>query len=147
MRLPRIVVDGEDSSRSRGLLVVSALHLAAEGLHGIAIAVMNADDPPMAAAVEVLQGETGLRIEPWPASVAPRNVLREARLFVSVAVDDTAHLPLGEAAALGVPVIAPVQFPAPHADADALALLRAAHDPKALAGRMLRALGRIAITA
>jgi hypothetical protein len=144
---PRIVVDGEDSARSRGLLVVSALHLAAAGLRDVRIDVMNAEDPTVATALEVLVWETGLRIAPWPSSVPPREVLREARLLVAVAVVGTEHLPIPAAAAAGVPVIAAVQFPAPEAGAATLGLLRAAHDPRALAGRLLRALGRADLAA
>jgi hypothetical protein len=136
----RVVIDAEDSGRARGLLLVSALHVAAPRLAGVVIEVLNGDDPSVGAALENLVWEAGLRVVVHPADTPPQPVLSGAALFVAVAVADARHLPLREAAAAGVPALVPVQFPSA-VDARALALVRAAHDPAELARRIVIFLG------
>ncbi|MBR0681569.1 hypothetical protein GXW74_13820 [Roseomonas eburnea] len=133
---PRLVVDGEDSDRGRGLLLLSALHLAAPHMRGTCVEVMNAEEPPMRAAIESLRWETGLNVR--ATLRAPEDVLPGAALFVAIAVAGADHLPLAQAAAAGVPVLVPLQFPSDDAPPGTLLLARAAHDPGFLAERMLR---------
>ena len=63
----------------------------------------------MRAAIESLRWETGLNVR--ATLRAPEDVLPGAALFVAIAVAGADHLPLAQAAAAGVPVLVPLQFP------------------------------------
>jgi len=134
----RIALDCEDSERSRGLLLISALHIAAPRLRSFGLVACNALTPPVRAAIEYLVWETGLDVQVSHAPLA--DVVADAGLLVAVAVEDTSHLPLASARQRRIPCIAPVQFPRAGAPFGASVLARAAHDPAALAARMVEAL-------
>jgi len=133
----RILADGRDGLEGRGLLLISALHLAARNLQGVEIRVLGGQDVVIEVAIEALRWDTGLSIGLVPPDADLRAELAGARLFVAVAARKTDHLPLAEVAAAGVSSLVPVQFPPAGAGASALALMRAAHDPRELARQIL----------
>jgi len=133
----RILADGRDDLEARGLLLISALHLAAPNLHGVEVRVLGGQDVVTQVAVAALRWDTGLSIALVPPDANIRTELAGARLFVAVATRNTDHLPLAEVAAAGVSSLLPVQFPPPGAGAATLVLMRAAHDPRELARRIL----------
>jgi hypothetical protein len=117
--------------------VISALHLAARNLQDVAIRVLGGQDIVIQVAVEALRWDTGLAISLVPPDADVRAELAGARLFVAVAARKTDHLPLAEVAAAGIPSLVPVQLPPPGAGTTALVLMRAAHDSRELACRIL----------
>jgi acid phosphatase class B len=137
----RILADGRDDSDGRGLLLLSAFHLAASGLQHAVIHVVHGHDTKLRAGVAALRWDTGLRI-----AIAPRDSdiaaeMAGARLFVAVAARNTWHLPMSQAGAAGVRCLVPVQFPQRGAGPAAVAWGRAAHDTRALGALIIAALG------
>ena len=137
---PRIAVDCEDSSRGRGLLAVSALHIAAPALRDFELAATNAADPVVQAAIEALVWETGLSVT--SSEDLPDRALERAVLFVAIAVRDTGHLPLARLSGRGIACLVPVQFPRGSEAFGTSVLQRAAHDPGALADHILEVVGK-----
>ena len=117
-------------------MVVSALHMAAPALRDFDLVATNGADPVVRAAIESLTWETGLPVRLHEGS--PEAALERAVLFVAVAVRETGHLPLAALHDRGIPSLVPVQFPGARAPLGLSALLlRAAHDPRTLAERIV----------
>jgi hypothetical protein len=137
----RLVINGADDLHSRGLLLLSALALAADQLAGVQVHILNGHDEVLRTAAACLTWDTGLHISSAPPDANPYAELAGATLYVAVATRSAAGLPLAAAEAVGVPSMVPVQFPGPDTDARTLSLVRAAHDPRLLAGLILDRLG------
>lgn len=135
-----VVADVADDAEGRGLLLLSALYMAMPALARVArFRLLRGHDTVLRAATEILAWDTGLQIDVEPAD-NPAEALEGATLFAAIAATGTAHLPLAQAASLGVPALVAVQFPDAAAGPATLALTRAAHDPRAFAARLLAAL-------
>ena len=137
---PRLITDGSEGAEGRGLLIVSALHLAARDLQGVDIRILNGPEV-VRVATEALRWETGLSVEVAPPDADIAAELANASLFAAVAARSTDHLPLAQAAAHGIRTLIALQFPPLGAGAAAITLVRAAHDPCELGIRILAMLG------
>jgi hypothetical protein len=127
---PRLVIDGAEGPQGRALMLISALHLAAEKFKGIDLVLLG-PDLVVAAAAEALHWDTGLSVE---HEIMPAVALRQATLFAAVTFTDTTHLPVMELARGSIPSLVAIQFPDPARHKPAtLALQRAAHDTRVLA--------------
>jgi len=137
---PLLVVDGADDKEGRGLMVLSALSLIADELTGVAVRILNGDEPVVRTAAEVLSRDTGLSISVAPRSTDATRELEAATLYVAVVASPVAQRAV-ERMSAHVPAIVAVQFPGADLNARTLSLLRAAHDPRVLGRAMLVALG------
>lgn len=133
----RILVHAEDGVVGRGLLTISALHLAAGKLGQSHIDLFCAGQVPVRAAAEVLRSETELSVRELAGPEELLAQLPGATLFLAVSGKARDHLPLAAAAAAGVRCLVPVQFPSHQPTAEDLRLVRAAHDPQTLADEIL----------
>lgn len=136
----RLVADGREDAEGRALFVLSAFHLVAGELQGVSIRILNGPEV-VQVAIEALRWETGLSIEAAPPDADIAAELAGTSLFVAVAARSTNHLPLAQVAAHGVRKLVALQFPAPGAGAATMTLMRAAHDPRELGGRIVALLG------
>jgi hypothetical protein len=136
-RRRRLAIDGAEGLQGRALMLISALHLAADRFRSLDLILLG-PDPVVAAAVEVLRWDTGLSLR----READRAAVEKADLFAAVAFTDTAHLPLAELARGSIPALIAIQFPDParHRPA-AFAFQRAAHDPRLLAEALAAHIG------
>jgi len=137
MAARRIVLDGIEGAEGRALLLVSALHHAASGLHDCQLVMLRAEDRAVRAAVEALRWDTGLAIgvvdEPYGVAT-----LQGVALFAAIGSRTVHYLPWQQIAACGVPTLIALQFPSADAvDRRFLPLQRAAHDPKIFASMVL----------
>jgi hypothetical protein len=138
---PRIVLDGCEDIEGRALLLVSALHFGAAALAGWKVSFVVQGDAVVCAALDALRWDTGLDVE-WLHSRQRAVVLPGARLFAAVCFRDSSHLNLADVARHGVPALVAIQFPDfERHGPEALALQRAAHDPRLLCAEILARLG------
>jgi hypothetical protein len=129
----RLVIQGSDDAETRGLLVLSALAHAVDELTDVEIRVVGGNDAVVRTAVECWRWDEGLNISVAPPDSDLRLELEGAALYVAVVTRSKDALPLGVVHAAGVPPLVAVQFAGPDMDATTLSLVRAAHDPRALA--------------
>ena len=110
----RVVVDGQEGTEGRALMVLSALHLHARSLRGVEVEIIDVSGPEVFIASEVLAYDEGLCVTAY-AEVDSGERLGDADLYVAIAFGRLDHLRLVEAASWGVPCLVASQFPA---DAD-----------------------------
>jgi len=136
----RLVGYGAEDSEGRALLLISALHHAADSLAGCEIRFTGVREPAVGAALAALRWDTGLDAQPVPEGEEAA-VLSGAGLFAAVLFRGDARV-MASIEAAGVPSMIAVQFPDPARHGPpVLALQRAAHDPALLARHILARLG------
>jgi hypothetical protein len=123
-------------------MAISALTFIVAPLRDVQIVVWVGDDPAVHTAVHGLRWDTGLQITIADADVDPGEILQGASLLVAVAFKAVVSYPVEAALKAQVPTLVAVQFPDENATLDTMSLVRAAHDPYALAMAILSRLGR-----
>lgn len=138
-----ILLDGREGRDGRALLLISALYHCAAELQGLELWVVDAAEPGVLVALDLMRWDLGLNVRPFDADAESR--LASARLYASISFGAGSWPTLARVEAAGIPTLLARQFPPAGAlDAAGLPLIRAAHDPKAFARNLtgrLRALG------
>jgi hypothetical protein len=138
----RLVMDGTENVDCRGLMAISALTVIAASLRDVPIMVWVSDDPAVHTAVHALRWDTGLQISIASMDTDPGEILHGASLFVAVTFKGAVSYAVEAASKAQIPTLVAVQFPDENATPDAMFLVRAAHDPRALGVEILSRLGR-----
>ncbi len=108
-----LVVNGREDEQGRVLFVISAMYHCVDDLRGRVIRFVAVSSVVVEIAIELFAFDTGLAVEMCaddPYTDAD-GALRDAALYVGVALDDDSVLAPGQAAARGVPELVALMFP------------------------------------